>query len=307
MPTPTPTTPYPNTNITFYLWNWWGYAIGFITASSVSDPKHPASNTLFQTGDLTWRSIGTSDAWLVRDFGLSRRISAVGIVGHNLSTTGTFRIRVSNDPAFGSSVLDMSGVPAWESVYSPSELAHGVNSEYFDAIGYPSTKTKQSILQKPISLVDFPTPVHGQYVRIDISDPDNTNPYFQIAYIYSGERYTPEYGITSGYTRNRSDIARRERSTSGQYLFGATILKRIVISLQIELIQHKQAVEIWMLFLTLLGSREEFLIRAFSVADGFEPSSQFYNTIYCRFVQVPPLKNNIFERYTISMQVEEIL
>ena len=295
-------------NAAFYFWNWWAYPRGAVSASSAAPgDQFAVENTLRQTGDLIWRTTGVSSQWISRDFGTSHKIDSVALVGHNLSPAATWRIRAGDDPAFGTNLLDQSGIVAWEPVFGLEEILEGQNSEYFDLFGYPTLATRQTLLQKAIAIFDISVPIIARYLRIDFLDPTNPAGFFQIEELYAGTKYIPERGVSYGASRYRSDTVRRAQASSGQYWFGTTILKRIILDLKVELESHQNIMQVWALFLTLLGNRRTFLIRIFGKEFGFRGSAQFYHTLHCRFLRVPQMKNTSFERYTIPITIEEML
>lgn len=294
-------------NVIFYLWNWWGWPLGGVTTSSQLDAAHSGLNTLIQTGDLTWRSSAITDQYMVRDMGKPRKISSIGIVGHNLSRTGRFKVQVGTDPGFSSGVEGrIEDIPAWPRIGLEDEWVTGSLRDFFYTSGIPYLET-QAILQRPIIIVDFDIPVYGRYVRVDIHDPENIHPYIELAYIYAGERYEPIRGIVYGFQRARTPAVRSSRATNGEYTFQTPFLRRMTFNMQLELETHKNIKEKWLMFSTLLGTREEFLVRVFPERFGYSSSTQFYHTMYCRFLHVPVFKNVAYELYTIPITLEEIL
>lgn len=293
-------------NIKFYLWNHFAYKPeGRLLSSSDLDIDHKVDNLRVQARREVWRSAGVVGEWIQRDFGAGETVTigAVGLVDPNFSVGASFRIRVSDNPDMSAPSIDLVGLAPDFLIYSADEMVEGKNSEFFPG-GFASTPT-QAKIQSKVILVDFDIPVKGRYFQLDIDDAANPDGYIQIAYLFAGITFTPEYGIIYNWQRERLETARSSRATNGQYWL-KSVLKRITISATIELQSHVDTMNIWALFLTLLGNRREIIVKLFDKND-FSNSMQFFSTIFCRFLSVPRMSNDNFERYNIPFEVEELL
>lgn len=284
----------------FFLFNRWAdTGIGTITSSGELG-GFPASYTQDQARGRTWRSSSLTSPFLKRDLGAAYNISAVVVVDHNLTTSATLRVRVSNNSDMSAPLFDSGNVNAWEAIYSASEITKGKISEYFTAGGLPLAAAI-SALQEPIRIVSF-TQVSGRYIQVDFSDSGNADGFIEVAYVFAGVMVEADPNIIRGWTVVRDEIARMPQASSGQYWMGS-VLKRIHLDAELAPQKETDAFDTWMLMFRLLGNRREMIIRLIEDNGAWK----YYTTVYCKFVSAPGLENAAINSYPIPLRFEEVL
>jgi hypothetical protein len=143
-----------------------------------------------------WRTGAVTSAYILADLGSTKSIGAVALLGHNLSASGTWRVRISTADATGAAgdAKDIAASTA------------GV---------YPDTRAASKRFGQPDgSAYAFFTPVSGRYLRLDLSDATLT--YIQAGLVMAMNPWEPARGYSFGASWERADGRQVGISRGGQ-------------------------------------------------------------------------------------------
>lgn len=125
-----------------------------------------------------WRSLaGTTSAYLLVDLGASYSIGGVYLGNHNLSGSGTWRVRLSTADATG----------ATGDAHDSTATATGISTEYRLAVRI------------------FSSAATGRYLRIDLSDATLTH--LEVGRLWAGTVFKPTKGIGPALQRSFNDYS----------------------------------------------------------------------------------------------------
>ena len=121
-----------------------------------------------------------------------RIIGAVGIIGHNLSTTATYRYRVYSDSGYTTIAYDSGTVEVWPS------LPYGT-FDWEDERFWDLTITDEERDLFTHTLVFIPeTTQYGQYYQIEFFDSANADGYVELGRVFVGGNYQPTINMSLG-------------------------------------------------------------------------------------------------------------
>lgn len=189
---------------------------GVYGLASASSTSLPVSNLANRQLSKVWRTANTNPlwTWFTCNFGSVRQIDVVSLLAHNISALGKWRVRLSNDPTFATSIYD-SGLVASQ----PDMASFGVKPwgvwQWGEALGAYEVPTDLKIN----SVLVLPASYNAMYLRIDISDPTNADGYIEAGRCYAGPKYQPTKNISYGWEIGWQDDSEAERSLGGQLYF----------------------------------------------------------------------------------------
>lgn len=132
------------------------------------------------------------------NFGVPTKIQVVSLLGHNLSSFGTWRVLIGNDPTFTTNLYDSGWQVAWPVVYNYGSL------EWEDSNWWDGTVAVADRANYPGILLDVLPQIYlAQYVQVLFSDVTNTTGYLQFGRFFCAPTWTPadnmQYGATFGW------------------------------------------------------------------------------------------------------------
>jgi hypothetical protein len=291
-----------NDCVLFFPYNRWSDRSSGAIAASSEIGDFIAANTQTSQRSRVWRSNADTSAYLTRDFGNAFRINSTVLVSHNATNTGKFRVRIGNDPTFGTNLYDSGYVDTWE----PSFATTGLMSEFAESDGRPTNATIELLRYcsenaRTARYIFFPE-VAARYVRIDFQDPDNTLGWNEIAYVYVGLMVliTPDQAY--GWTLELTAVNRVQVSASGQYWID-DMHKKAVVTANFASRPSAQASAFWMWLNEKVGTTGEFIISLQPV----NAPRRFWTTIYGRMTQLVELENIALQRFNAPFTMEELL
>jgi hypothetical protein len=229
----------------------------------------------------------------------SGAVSAMCIVGHNLTGSATVRLRLYSDYAKTTTVYDSTALPVWtpqvwgDPAASPNGglewgvlpwLATGILSgtpEYFP--------------------VWFTSVANGVAFTIDIVDTNNVDGYLQIGRVYLGEYWSPTVNDAYGLSMWWKEASKQVRTdggslrTEGYYPYRA-------YSCSFDAMDETDRGN-FMEIIRKLGLRLDFFI-SFNPGAGGDIERDYMAA--CKFVTIPEMKHPAWGRFEAGVTMEEI-
>lgn len=140
-------------------------------------------------------SVATADAQFDMAWSSAKLLRVVALVNHNFTLTALYRIRLSNDPTFATSIADSGWRDVWPVVYPPGSV------EWESPNFWTGKYTADDIEgYNPTLVYILPTSMNAKYIRVEIDDPDNAADYVQIGRPFAGEGWQPQQNFEHGWS-----------------------------------------------------------------------------------------------------------
>ena len=140
------------------------------------------------------------------DLGRSKTISFVSLLGHNLTSTGTWRVRISNQSDFSTLLYDSGDVDIW-----PVTEIFGENPW-----GGFVWNGKNITDDGNFGFLLLDSSVYGRYVRINLDDSDNEDGYLEAGRLIIDSPWRPSKSFIYGAELTYINPSEKERSRGGQ-------------------------------------------------------------------------------------------
>ena len=243
-----------------------------------------------------WRNTQTT-AQIDVDFGQGRIVDFAALIKHTISQTGKIRWRLSNASDFSSTVYDSGLIDAWPIVEEFGTLPWGV----FSWGGYLNITVAAQYTISTFAVLS--SPVQARYLRIDISDPDNTDVYIQAGRLIAGPAYKPSINYANGVEFEFVDDSRITKSRGGQtFVDEIERFRRIRFEL-INLPENEMFQNVFNAIDRLRGVAQDILI----IPQPDEPTTWITQNIYGRITQTSPIVNSALNFYGRQIEVEELI
>jgi hypothetical protein len=243
-----------------------------------------------------WRNSQTT-AQIDMDFGQGRIVDFVALIKHTISQTGKIRYRLSNVSNFSTTEYDSGLVDAWPIVEEFGTLPWGV----FSWGGYLNITIAAQYTISSFNVLT--SPVQARYLRIDISDPDNTDGYLQAGRLIAGPAYKPSINYANGVQFEFVDESRITKSRGGQtFVDEVERFRRIRFEL-INLPENEMFQNVFNAIDRLRGVAQDILV----IPQPDEPTTWITQNIYGRIAQTQPITNSALTYYGRMIEVEELI
>jgi len=243
-----------------------------------------------------WRNSQTT-AQIDMDFGQGRIVDFVALIKHTISQTGKIRYRLSNVSDFSSTEYDSGLIDAWPIVEEFGTLPWGV----FSWGGYLNITIAAEYTISSFNVLT--SPVQARYLRIDISDPDNTDGYLQAGRLIAGPAYKPSINYANGVQFEFVDESRITKSRGGQtFVDEVERFRRIRFEL-INLPENEMFQNVFNAIDRLRGVAQDILV----IPQPDEPTTWITQNIYGRIAQTQPITNSALTYYGRMIEVEELI
>jgi len=243
-----------------------------------------------------WRNTQTT-AQIDVDFGQGRIVDFAALIKHTISQTGKIRWRLSNASDFSSTVYDSGLIDAWPIVEEFGTLPWGV----FSWGGYLNITVAAQYTISTFAVLS--SPVQARYLRIDISDPDNTDGYIQAGRLIAGPAYKPSINYANGVEFEFVDDSRITKSRGGQTFFDEIERFRRIRFELINLPENEMFQNVFNAIDRLRGVAQDILI----IPQPDEPTTWITQNIYGRITQTSPIVNSALNFYGRQIEVEELI
>lgn len=243
-----------------------------------------------------WRNSQTT-AQIDMDFGQGRIVDFVALIKHTISQTGKIRYRLSNVSNFSTTEYDSGLIDAWPIVEEFGTLPWGV----FSWGGYLNITIAAQYTISSFNVLT--SPVQARYLRIDISDPDNTDGYLQAGRLIAGPAYKPSINYANGVQFEFVDESRITKSRGGQtFVDEVERFRRIRFEL-INLPENEMFQNVFNAIDRLRGVAQDILV----IPQPDEPTTWITQNIYGRIAQTQPITNSALTFYGRMIEVEELI
>jgi len=243
-----------------------------------------------------WRNSQTT-AQIDMGFGQGRIVDFVALIKHTISQTGKIRYRLSNVSDFSSTEYDSGLIDAWPIVEEFGTLPWGV----FSWGGYLNITIAAEYTISSFNVLT--SPVQARYLRIDISDPDNTDGYLQAGRLIAGPAYKPSINYANGVQFEFVDESRITKSRGGQtFVDEVERFRRIRFEL-INLPENEMFQNVFNAIDRLRGVAQDILV----IPQPDEPTTWITQNIYGRIAQTQPITNSALTYYGRMIEVEELI
>jgi hypothetical protein len=145
----------------------------------------------------------SADSQFIMDMGATRALRAVGLFGHNLTTSATLEVNVGTTSG-GAEAYDGVAATCWPMATLQSSLtAYGIEEDLWYKDGWPI-------------IVVLPAFASGRYVQFKISDTGNPAGYIEVATAFAGGGLLPGHGVDyQGFGDGFEDLSGVDYSPSG--------------------------------------------------------------------------------------------
>ena len=243
-----------------------------------------------------WRNSQTT-AQIDVDFGQGRIVDFAALIKHTISQTGKIRWRLSNASDFSSTVYDSGLIDAWPIVEEFGTLPWGV----FSWGGYLNITVAAQYTISTFAVLS--SPVQARYLRIDISDADNTDGYIQAGRLIAGPAYKPSINYGNGIEFEFVDDSRVTKSRGGQtFIDEIERFRRVRFDL-VNLPENEMFQNVFNAIDRLRGVAQDILI----IPQPDEPTTWITQNIYGRITQTSPIVNSALNFYGRQIEVEELI
>lgn len=275
-------------------------AVNYVDSGTLTVDDEVASlpGTYLQDRQIVrvWRNTQLT-AQIDVDFGQGRILDFLALIKHNISTTGTIRWRLSNVSNFATTVYDSGVVDAWPIVEEYGTLPWGV----FSWGGYLNPTVAAEYTISAFDILD--NTVQARYLRINISDPSNTDGYLQAGRLLAGPAYRPSINYANGVEFEFVDESRVTKSRGGQtFVDEVERFRRIRFDL-INLPEN----EIFQNVFNQIDRLKGIAGDVFIVPQPDKASTWITQNIYGRITSTDPIVNSSLTYYGRRIEVEELI
>jgi len=174
--------------------------------------SNPVSN--LTTNKFSESSKATAnDTSVAVDFGSSSTIELLALPRHTISTTGTWRVRISTDVTLltdpgavdpGDIVYDSGVTNIWPSLDNYTSVPYSEYSIWADEL---------VSVHNPPGVLWLPKDSAAQFMYIDFNDPTATD--YTIGKLFAGPYWQPENGVSRGWTTQYISPTKPKRLEGG--------------------------------------------------------------------------------------------
>jgi hypothetical protein len=148
------------------------------------------------------------------DLGSSKNIRLLSLRNHNISVTGQYRVRGSDDNTFATSAIDTGTLDVWPVVYPFG------TSEWEDDSFWSGQYTAEQIAGYTTELVVIlSASTVARYWRIEITDTTNAAGYIQAGRVFIGPAWQPIVNMIYGASIGWTTQTQMQRSLGGSKYF----------------------------------------------------------------------------------------
>lgn len=241
-------------------------------------------------------SVVADDTQVTLDIGEARPVAFVGLLRHNLSQSGQWRITVSDDPSFATLKHDSGMVDIWPAI-TPFGIGLWGEFQWGGKL--------DPLLVGTYGIDGFhvlPASVRGRYVRIELSDTANAAGYLEAGRLVVAPAWQPSVNLQYGWSIEQVDDSRSVKSRGGQtYVDQRPKYRRLTFTLD-----HLEADEMFgnaYELERLKGKGGDVLV----VLDPEDSKHRHRHSVYGLLAQTTPVSNAYAGRFAKEFVVEELI
>ncbi len=141
-------------------------------------------------------------------------VRTAGIVAHNISLRGRFRVVLSNVADFSILLADSGWIDAWPAVYQSIALPWASDNFWS---GRYSERDRQGYTWT--SIHDFGNTFVAQYARVEIDDTMNAAGFIQVGRLFLGDGWQPRVNMSLGASLAWQDGSESQEAINGSEYF----------------------------------------------------------------------------------------
>lgn len=260
-------------------------------------PGLPLANLAHRHPSRVARTAGTdaTDTWFQLDLGAPRPIAFLGLLNHNLSQAGKWRIRVGQAADLAAPDYDSGWQPIWPRV---QPFGAGLWGE-FEWGGQLDSGLAETYGIGSYHLIG--SPLRCRFARIDLADPPNGAGYLQAGRAIVAPVWRPTVNLQFGWSIEQVDDSRVVRSRGGQaYVDSRPKFRRLRFSLEHlaidEMLAHAYELE------RIKGKGGDVLV----MIDPEDTAHLHRRTVYGLIAETTPIINPFADRYSKEFVIEEL-
>lgn len=241
-------------------------------------------------------SPATEDTHVILDIGETRPIAFVALLRHNLGQKGKWRIVVSDDPGFATTIHDSGLVDIWPAI---TPFGIGLWGE-FQWGGKLDPLLVGTYGIDGFHVMD--ALARGRYVKVELSDPDNPNGFLEAGRLIVAPAWQPSINAQYGWSIEQVDESRSVKSRGGQtYVDQRPKYRRLSFTLE-----HLEADEMFGNAYELeriKGKGGDVLV----VIDPEDTKHRHRHSVYGLLAETTPVSNPYSGRFAKEFVVEELI
>ena len=231
------------------------------------------------------------------DLGKTRMVGVLALIAHNLSVTAKVRLTGAEDAAFATPTVNSGWVSVWPAGMIPEGLLEWEEDNFWLACVSEEVRAGYNT---PFSLTI--TPTTSRYWRIEIDDQSNGDGYVQVGRLFIGDGWTPETNYDYGASEGFADDSQVEQAQGGTEYFD-TRRKRRQHSYTLSNLSKEEAYTRALEMQRLLGTSAEMLV----IPDPADAINGPRRNMVCRLQRLSPIAHTNFNRYQLSLVLQELL
>ena len=224
-------------------------------------------------------------------------VRVIGLVGHNLSLTATWRARLYSDAGFTTLVYDSGTLNVWPAAYASTSLSWQASNWWSgayteaDRAGY--TWSAVHVLAGGLA---------GRYWRIEMFDASNANGYVEVGRLFMADGWQPAKNMSYGASLAWEDRSEVQEALSGTEYFDTRTPYRVA-RIQINWMDEDEA----------MGNAFELQRRAgisrevFFLWDPEDTAQAIRRQFMGRLRQLSPIEHPYLEVHKTSFEIKELL
>jgi hypothetical protein len=258
----------------------------------------PLSNLASRQPSQMARSVDLAPASTIIDLDIAKAgtVAFLGLLRHNLTQKGKWRIMLSDDPGFATPVHDTGFIDIW-----PAITPFGVG----DWGEFLWGGKLDPLLAGTYGIDGFHVlagSIRCRYVRIELSDSDNTAGYLEAGRLIVAPAWQPTVNLPYGWSIEQVDRSRSVRSRGGQtYVDQHPKFRRLSFTLEHlgadEMFGNAYELE------RLKGKSGDILV----IVDPDDTQHRHRHAVYGLLAETTPIANPTNRRFAKEFIIEELI
>lgn len=223
-------------------------------------------------------------------------VRGIGFVRHNGSQDGTVTITAGTTPG-GTDKYSGPAVALWPVVYDYQDLPYGHPNWWNGKLS-----AAEALLYPMKFIHDVGSNILARYWRVQITDTANAAGYFQLARLFLGPIWSPEFNYSYGASVRWESTTREERSLGGALYFDERTPLR-VFDFSVDMIADSFAYGRWLDLQRTHGISDEMLV----IPDAGDTTRRHRRDIWGRARKFDPITNFSLGLHRTGVTIEEII